>query len=129
MVTLGGYIRQARQSAGMEARALAATLGVAAPYVSDIELNRRIPSEAILNGIAAALNVPAADLFAYAGRLDAATRAYLASHPLAMHLLRRIAALDLTEAELQQLLDAIDSAQGGAVCSSESGSTPATGGA
>ena len=49
-------------------RELAKRIGVSSPFLSDIELGRRFPSEEVLGKLAAALNVPLADLKQYDNR-------------------------------------------------------------
>jgi transcriptional regulator with XRE-family HTH domain len=47
---------------------LAKRSGISSPFLSDIELGRRFPSEEILGKLAAALNVPVEDLQKYDNR-------------------------------------------------------------
>ncbi len=46
-------------------RGLAKRIGISSPFLSDIELGRRFPSEEILAKLAGALNVPLEDLKQY----------------------------------------------------------------
>ncbi len=52
---LGQELRRLRQEAGLTLRGLAATLGVSAAHLSDIEHNHRRPSDDLLRKIARAL--------------------------------------------------------------------------
>ena len=49
-------------------RELAKRIGISSPFLSDIELGRRFPSEEILEKLARALNVPLEDLKQYDNR-------------------------------------------------------------
>lgn len=62
MQTLGEFIRKTRDEADLSLRELARRLGIAAPYLSDIELGRRYPSDGVLAKIASFLNVPIEEL-------------------------------------------------------------------
>ena len=61
-VTLGEAIYHARQERGITLRALARTIGVSAPFMSDVEHGRRKPSEDRLAEIAKVLHVSAQEL-------------------------------------------------------------------
>ena len=49
-------------------RELAKIIGISPPFISDIELGRRFPSEEILKKLARALNVPVEELKQYDNR-------------------------------------------------------------
>lgn len=51
-MTLGERIRELREAKDLSLRELATKLGLSAPFVSDIELGRRYPSEKVLKDIA-----------------------------------------------------------------------------
>jgi transcriptional regulator with XRE-family HTH domain len=110
---LGSRLREARVAAGLSLRALARTAGVTPSYLSDIELGRRAPSEKTLASLAEALELAVPELLMGAGRLDEATQAYLARHPAAGRLLRRLAELGLGEPELEALLAEVDRVRSG----------------
>lgn len=63
--TFGQRIRELRESANMSVRGFAKKIGTSAPFVSDIELGRRFPSEKVCERIATVLGVPVDDLRAY----------------------------------------------------------------
>ena len=52
----------------MSLRELAKRIGISSPFLSDIELGRRFPSEEILEKLAAALNVSLEELKKYDNR-------------------------------------------------------------
>ena len=62
METLGAYVRRLRDERDLSLREFAKKLDVSAPFVSDIELGRRHPSEEVLARIAKVLGVKVKDL-------------------------------------------------------------------
>jgi transcriptional regulator with XRE-family HTH domain len=67
-ISLGQRLRELRDEADLSLRELAKRTGISSPFLSDIELGRRFPSEEILGKLAAALNVPPEDLKKYDNR-------------------------------------------------------------
>jgi len=67
-ISLGQRLHQLRDSADLSLRELAKRIGVSAPFLSDIELGRRFPSEEILGKLASALNASPEDLKKYDNR-------------------------------------------------------------
>lgn len=59
---MGGKIRDLREKAHISLRELARELDISAPFLSDIELGRRFPSEEVLAKLAMRLGVEAEDL-------------------------------------------------------------------
>lgn len=101
--TLGSYIRRARSAKRVTLRQLAAAVGVTPSYLSDIENDRRAPSEDVLQRIAGQLELDLDELLALRGRLDQATEEYLRRVPAAVKLFRRIAKQELDESQLAEL--------------------------
>ncbi len=101
--TLGSYIRRARSAKRVTLRQLAAAVGVTPSYLSDIENDRRAPSEDVLQRIAGQLELDLDELLALRGRLDQATEEYLRRFPAAVKLFRRIAKQELDESQLAEL--------------------------
>lgn len=60
--SLGEVIRALRDKAGLSLRELAKSVDVSAPFLSDVELGRRYPSEEVLGKVAKALKVSAEEL-------------------------------------------------------------------
>jgi transcriptional regulator with XRE-family HTH domain len=88
---LGQEIRRLRKEAGITLRGLGAMLGVSAAHLSDIEHNRRRPSDDLLRKIAHALRKTGGtyeSLEHLATGLDADTREWVASTPGIRKLLR-----------------------------------------
>ena len=67
-ISLGQRIHELRDKADLSLRGLAKRIGISSPFLSDIELGRRFPSEEILEKLASALNVPLDDLQQYDNR-------------------------------------------------------------
>jgi transcriptional regulator with XRE-family HTH domain len=65
--SLGDIIRRQRELHEFSLRQLADLAGISNPYLSQIEHGMRAPSEAVLGGIARALNVPVETLYRQAG--------------------------------------------------------------
>jgi transcriptional regulator with XRE-family HTH domain len=64
---LGEIIRRQRELSKLSMRHLARTVGISNPYLSQIERGLREPSERVLDGIAAALELSTDALYAEAG--------------------------------------------------------------
>ena len=67
-ISLGQRIHELRDKADLSLRELAKRIGVSSPFLSDIELGRRFPSEEVLGKLATALNVQLEDLKQYDNR-------------------------------------------------------------
>jgi transcriptional regulator with XRE-family HTH domain len=64
-ISLGQRIHELRDKAGLSLRKLADQIGISSPFLSDIELGRRFPSEEILAKLAKALDVSPDELKQY----------------------------------------------------------------
>ena len=64
-ISLGQRIHELRGKAGLSLRKLADQIGISSPFLSDIELGRRFPSEEILAKLADALDVSSDELKQY----------------------------------------------------------------
>lgn len=69
--TLGAFIRQQRQRAGLSLRQLAELTSLSNPYLSQVERGLHQPSVRVLKAISDALNLSAETLLAEAGLIDA----------------------------------------------------------
>jgi transcriptional regulator with XRE-family HTH domain len=56
-ISLGQRIHELRDKADLSLRALAKKIGISSPFLSDIELGRRFPSQEVLAKLAGALSV------------------------------------------------------------------------
>ena len=102
--TLGQVIRNARSEAGLSLRGLASKLSKHPSYLSDIENDKRVPSEEVLHNISVLLNLDFDQLMAQGGRLGKDAEDYLIKHPTAGAILRLISSADLQEEDLKKLL-------------------------
>lgn len=106
--SLGDRIRDARVSDGIALRELARRLDKAPSYISDIEYNRRNPSEDVLRAICAELNLDFDVMLGLAGRLGDEADRYLKRNPTAGVLFRKVSEAGLQEDELQHLVSEVD---------------------
>lgn len=105
--TLGDLVRDRRAALDMRLRELARRLEVTPSYVSDIENDRRVPSEDVLGRIAVVLDLPLEQLLAHAGRLGNDAERYLRQTPVATTLFRRISEENLNEDEIRDLMNRV----------------------
>jgi transcriptional regulator with XRE-family HTH domain len=113
---LGQELRRLRKEAGMTLRGLAATLEVSAAHLSDIEHNRRRPSDELLRKIARAhrkSGATFASLEHLATGLDRDTREWAASTPGVRKLLRTLKQSGRRPLDLLPVLEKIVGRKGG----------------
>lgn len=106
--SLGEVLRSKRVETDISLRDLAKRLGLAPSYLSDIENDRRVPSEDVLQRIAAELNLKFDDLMARAGRFGDDAERYMKQHPTAGALFRRISDKRLPDEDLKRLLTTVE---------------------
>lgn len=103
--SLGDQIRAARVRAGLGLRELARKLDSVTPsYLSDIENDRRVPSEKVLANLSRLLGLDFDELMAAAGRFGEETDRYLRREPTAGVLMRRLSQKNLGRDALEALL-------------------------
>lgn len=105
---LGDEIRRLRLKAGYTLRGLAVDVGVSAAHMSDIEHNRRRPSEKLLRKIADKLRKTGAtynSLERLLSGIDDKTREWVASTPGARALLRRLREAQVDPEEIDRALE------------------------
>lgn len=110
--TLGEVLREARVKLDLGLREFAKKLGITPSYLSDIEYDRRVPSEEVLSKLAGALQLETDHLMALAGRVGDNAERYLKHHPAAGVLFRRISDQKLPEEDLKKLLREVDKMAG-----------------
>ena len=106
--SLGQEIQRLRLRAGMTLRGLARRLDISAPHLSDIERDRRRPSEKLLRSLAGELAVAGASfesLELLVTGVDSATRDWVASTPGVRALLRRIAESERSPQEVMVAME------------------------
>jgi len=102
--TLGDRIRDARVALGFGVRGLAGQLGVSPSYISDIENDRRVPSEAVLRAIGERLDLDFDELMALAGRFGEDADRYMRRTPAAGALFRRLTEQKVPNEEIEELM-------------------------
>ena len=98
--TLGETIRQLREQADISLRELAKKVDVSAPFLSDVELGRRYPGEAVLEAIAKALKVDVEELKKHDHRESVADFKRLLENNPALGLAFRTAVTDVKSGKL-----------------------------
>ena len=103
--TVGEQVRVGRARKRITLRALATKMGKTPSYLSDIENDRRVPSEAVLRSIAAALSLNFDDLMASAGRFGEDADRYLKRNPQAGVLFRRLSERNVAPDVIKRLMN------------------------
>lgn len=106
--SLGEVLRDARVVASLSLRDVAKKLDLAPSYLSDIENDRRVPSEDVLGRLAEELGLKVDDLMARAGRVGDQAERYMKRHPAAGVLFRRISDKRLADDDLKKLLTQVE---------------------
>lgn len=107
-MSLGGMVNRARVEKRLGLRELARQLEIVPSYLSDIENNRRTPSESVLRSISERLDLDFDTLMQRAGRLGESAENYLRQERLAGQLFRRVAETNLDREGLKRLLDSLE---------------------
>ena len=107
MKTLGERIRELREQLDISVRELAKKVGKSAAFLSDIELGRRHPSDAVLADIARRLGTQITDLRKYDTRPPVTEMKRLAaSNPTYGLLFRKV--VEDTKINPQDMIDFLD---------------------
>jgi transcriptional regulator with XRE-family HTH domain len=104
--TLGDVLREARLDLDLGLRELARALEKSPSYISDIENDRRVPSEDVLAALAKILGLDFEQLMALAGRLGTETHRLVERSPEAVALFRKISSLG--PEQLRQITKTVD---------------------
>lgn len=103
--TLGDTVRDARvEKKKLGLREAAKSLDIAPSYLSDIETDRRAPSDDVLRRLADVLDLDFDDLMARSGRVGERAERLLKREPAAGVLFRRLAETGATGDDLERLL-------------------------
>lgn len=105
MKPLGERIRELREQQDVSVRELAKSIKISAPFLSDVELGRRHPSDEVLKTIAVALGTTLEDLKKHDARppIEALKR-ISANNPAMGFALRRVVDEDVSPDELLEFL-------------------------
>jgi transcriptional regulator with XRE-family HTH domain len=106
MKTLGEYLRELRERHDVSVRELARSINVSAPFLSDVELGRRHPSEDVLERLASALRTTTEDLKKHDARPPMQELKRIAANNPAMGFaLRRVVDEDISAEDLLDFLN------------------------
>jgi transcriptional regulator with XRE-family HTH domain len=106
MKTLGELIRELREKHDWSVRELAKKLKVSAPFLSDVELGRRHPSDDVLERLASFLGTTAENLKKHDARPPVQElKRIAASNPAMGFALRRVVDEDVSPEELLTFLN------------------------
>jgi transcriptional regulator with XRE-family HTH domain len=108
--TIGDVIHDARAKKKVSLRDITKKLRITPSYLSDIENNRRVPSEEVLGRLAELLELDYDDLMARAGRFGEDAVRYMMRTPAAGVLFRRLAEGKASDETVDKLLKLADSA-------------------
>jgi transcriptional regulator with XRE-family HTH domain len=103
--TFGDRVRTARARKRLTLREAADRIGRSASFLSDIEHDRRLPSEDVLRHLAELLELDADDLMASSGRLPTDVADYLRTTPDAARLFRTLSSRGVDSVGVKQLID------------------------
>jgi transcriptional regulator with XRE-family HTH domain len=106
--TIGDVIHDARAKLKLSLRDVTKKLGITPSYLSDIENNRRVPSEEVLGKLAHLLRLDYDDLMARAGRFGEDAVRYMMRTPAAGVLFRRLAEGNASGETIERLLKDAD---------------------
>jgi len=102
--SLGTRLHRARaNTTDFGLRELAKALGISATHLSDIENDRRVPSEELLRNLAKHLCLDFDDLMVQAGKVYEVTDRYVEKVPEAVTLFRKVSESKLSAKELGEL--------------------------
>lgn len=105
MKTLGERIRELREERDLSVREFAKKIKVSAPFLSDVELGRRHPSDEVLKMIAVTLGTTPEDLKKYDARPPVQElKRMAASNPAMGFALRKVVDEDVSPDELLEFL-------------------------
>ena len=111
--SLGEVIHDARARLKRSLRDVAKQLAITPSYLSDIENNRRVPSEEVLVKLAVVLHLDKDDLMARAGRFGDDAVRYMMRTPAAGVLFRKLADGKASGETIQKLLKVADNQMAG----------------
>lgn len=105
--TFGDRVRIARARRRLTLRQLGQLTGNTASYLSDIENDRRVPSEAVIRTLAEVLELDVDDLLAAAGRFGEDADRYIRRNPEAGILFRRMSSRNVSADVIRRMLEEV----------------------
>ena len=105
--TLGETVQAARVRADLSLRDLAKIIAVSPSYLSDIENDRRTPSEEVLKELAKQLQIDFDNAMALAGRFGEKADRYLKRQPMAGVLFRKLSDVNASNEVLNKLINEV----------------------
>jgi transcriptional regulator with XRE-family HTH domain len=105
--SFGDRIRIARARKRLTLRQLGELSGNTASYLSDIENDRRLPSETVIRTLAQVLELDVDDLLAAAGRFGEDADRYIRRNPEAGILFRRMSNNNVSPDVIRRLLEEV----------------------
>lgn len=111
--TVGDVIHDGRARLKLSLRDVTKRLGITPSYLSDIENNRRVPSEEVLGKLADLLQLDYDDLMARAGRFGEDAVRYMMRTPAAGVLFRRLAEGEASVETVEKILKYLGREMGG----------------
>ncbi len=106
--SLGEVLRTTRTACGMKLRTFAKDLEISPTHLSDVENDRRVPSEELLREMAGRLKLDFDELMSLAGRLGGETEQFAQREPVAAALFRKVSASQPSRDQLKALDKALD---------------------
>ena len=106
--TLGETVQAARIRADLSLRDLAKMMSVSPSNLSDIENDRRTPSEEVLSELAKQLHIDFDDVMALAGRFGEKADRYLKRQPMAGVLFRRLSDANAPTEVINKLINEVE---------------------
>ena len=101
--TFGDWLRAERESQKVSLRKTAFAVGIDPAYLSDIERDRRVPSDRVLDAIADQLGLPRDEVSARSGRIGAVAEKYIKRNPEMVRLIRHFASENISPEVLTEI--------------------------
>lgn len=108
MTTLGKKIRELREAKGYTLREFALQAGISSPFLSDLERDKRRPTDETLMAIAKKLSVTFEELKKFDGRINDEVKEWLNEKPLMGTLMRKM--VQMPEREREKIVNEIEKA-------------------
>ena len=94
--TFGEWLRDIRTKQNVSLRSVAQQIDISAPYLSDVETDRRIPSEEVIEKLSELLGVSAEEIAVRSGRIGKQAEKYIKRNPEMVRLIRHFASENIS---------------------------------